>query len=201
MKQLTMEDIKPLSEYEAIRKTFQQEIISLKKRRRILLGRNISLVFENRETLLFQIQEMMRVEHIYDPARIRDELDTYNPLIAGPGELSATLFIEITESDRVKDILDGLQGIDNGRSVFIQLGPDRIYGLFEEGHSKEDKLSAVHYVRFSMTPAQQAALRDHTVPAAITLDHPAYQDSTVITQEIREELARDFREPDPNTRS
>ena len=131
MKQLTMEDIKPLSEYEAIRKTFQQEIIALKKRRRILLGRNISLVFENRETLLFQIQEMMRVEHIYDPARIRDELDTYNPLIAGPGELSATLFIEITESDRVKEILDGLQGIDNGRSVFIQLGPDRICGLFE----------------------------------------------------------------------
>ncbi|HLB94611.1 MAG TPA: DUF3501 family protein, partial [Nitrospiria bacterium] len=114
MERIQLKDIQPLSEYEPIRKQFRKHIIALKKRRRILLGDRISLVFENRDTILFQIQEMMRVEHIYDAAKIKDELDTYNPLIAGPGELSATLFIEITEADRIKEILDDLQGIDNG---------------------------------------------------------------------------------------
>ena len=126
MEPLRLEDIRPLSDYEPIRKAFRERIIALKKRRRVSLGDRMTLVFENRDTILFQIQEMMRVEHIYDPEKIQDELNTYNPLIAGPGELSATLFIEITQSERIKEILDGLQGIDNGRGIFIELGPDRI---------------------------------------------------------------------------
>lgn len=192
MDTLRLKDIKPLSEYEPIRKEFRERIIALKKRRRVALGDRITLVFENRDTILFQIQEMMRVEHIYDPAKIQNELDTYNPLIAGRGELSATLFIEITESERIKEILDGLQGIDDGRSIFIELGPDRIYGEFEAGHSKEDKLSAVHYVRFRLSPEQRAAFRGDGTPAALVADHPKYRTRIVLDNAVRRELSGDL---------
>jgi len=192
MNTLQLKDIKPLPEYEAVRKSFRDRIIALKKKRRIPLGDRVTLVFENRDTILFQIQEMMRVEHIYDPARIQDELDTYNPLIAGPDELSSTLFIEITEPKRVKEILDGLQGIDDGRSVFIELGPERSYGRFEEGHSKEDKLSAVHYVRFRLSTEQQAEFRNDKTPAALVVKHPNYSARTVLDRPTREALSEDF---------
>jgi hypothetical protein len=189
---LQLKDIKPLSEYEPIRKAFRERIIALKKLRRVPLGDRITLVFENRDTLLFQIQEMMRVEHIYDPKKIQDELDTYNPLIAGPGELSATLFIEITESERIQEILNSLQGIDDGQSIYLELGPERIYSRFEEGHSKEDKLSAVHYVRFQLSTEQQAAFRNDATPAALVADHPNYRAETPLSPEIRQELSRDL---------
>ena len=192
MKPLELKEIKPLSEYESIRKEFRKEIIALKKLRRIPLGDRISLVFENRDTILFQIQEMMRVEHIYHTAKVQDELDTYNPLIAGPGELSATLFIEITESEQIQEILGILQGIDNGRSVFMEIGQERVYGQFEEGHSKEDKLSAVHYVRFRLSPEQQATFRNGEIPAALVVDHPQYRARTPLDQEVRRELLRDL---------
>jgi len=192
MDTLRLKDIKPLSEYEPIRKAFRDRIIALKKLRRVPLGDRITMVFENRDTLLFQIQEMMRVEHIYDPQKIQDELDTYNPLIPRPGELSATLFIEITESERIKEILDGLRGIDDGRNIFLELGPDRSYGRFEEGHSKEDKLSAVHYVRFPLSKEQAAAFCNDRISAALAVDHPAYRARTVLKDEMRHELASDL---------
>ena len=192
MDTLQLKDIKPLSEYEGVRKSFRERIIALKKRRRVALGDRITLVFENRDTILFQIQEMMRVEHIYDPAKIQDELDTYNPLIAGPDELSATLFIEITEPERIKEVLVQLRGIDNGRCLLFELGADRIYGRFEEGHSNEEKLSAVHYVRFRFTPEQQAAFHNDQAPAALILDHPHYRARMVLEKEVRRELEGDL---------
>jgi hypothetical protein len=192
MNTLQLKDITPLSEYEAVRKSFRDRIIALKKRRRVPLGDRLTLVFENRDTILFQIQEMMRVEHIYDPAKIQEELDTYNPLIAGPDELSSTLFIEITEPERIKEILDQLRGIDSGHCVYFELGEDRVAGRFEEGHSNEEKLSAVHYVRFRFSPEQQAAFRDDQVPAALIVDHPNYRARTILEKEVRRELSRDF---------
>jgi len=192
MNPLRMEDIKPLSEYEAVRGEFRERIIALKKRRRVSLGDRITLVFENRDTILFQIQEMMRVEHIYDPAKIQNELDTYNPLIAGPGELSGTLFIEITEPGRIKEILDQLRGIDDGRRLFFEIGADRVDGEFEEGHSNEEKLSAVHYVRFRFSPEERKAFQNDAVPAALIVDHPNYRGRTVLEKEVRRELAGDL---------
>jgi hypothetical protein len=192
MDTLQLKNIKPLSDYEPIRKAFRERIIALKKRRRVSVGDRMTLVFENRDTILFQIQEMMRVEHIYDPVKIQDELNSYNPLIAGPGELSATLFIEITESERIKEILDGLQGIDDGRSIFIELGPDRIYGEFEAGHSKADKLSAVHYVRFRLTPEQQVAFQNPRTAVTLSVEHPNYSERTVLSEETRRELSGDL---------
>lgn len=192
MEKIQFSDIKPLSEYEAVRKAFRDEIIALKKHRRVPLGNRISVVFENRETILFQIQEMMRVEHFYDPEKIQDELDTYNPLIPDPGELSASLFIEITESERIQEILDQFQGIDDGKSVYLEIGEERVYGLFEAGHSKEDKISAVHYVRFRLTPGQQAAFKKLAVPVRLVADHLRYRAQNRISEEVRRELSKDF---------
>jgi Protein of unknown function (DUF3501) len=192
MNTLRLEDIKPLSEYEPVRNAFRERIITMKKDRRVLLGDRISMVFENRETILFQIQEMMRVEHIYDPTKIQDELNAYNPLIPGAGELSATLFIEITDPDQIKEVLDQLSGIDNGRSVFIELGPDPIYGRFEAGHSREDKLSAVHYIRFNFSDEQRTAFQHGAIPAALVVDHPHYSARTILSGETRHHLAMDF---------
>lgn len=182
----------PLPEYEPVRKPARQKIIELKRHRRISLGDHITLSFENRETLIHQIQEMMRAEHIYDTARIQEEIDTYNELIPLPGEISATLFIEITEKDRIKEILDRLQGIDSGDAVYLKIGGERIDGIFEAGHSKEDKLSAVHYVRFRLSEAQQKALADPSIAAEFIADHPDYHARADVSPETRTSILRDF---------
>ena len=103
MKALTPDDIIPSADYERQREGFRARIIELKKRRRISVGPLITLVFENRETLLFQIQEMVRVEQIFDPAKVQEELDVYNALLPAAGEVSATLLIEITDDARMKE--------------------------------------------------------------------------------------------------
>ena len=192
MKILSLNDIKPLSEYEGIRKEFRSRMIAFKKNRRVPLGDLMTLVFENRETLIYQVQEMMRTEHLYDTAKIQEEIDTYNPLIPGPGELSATLFIEITEEEKIKETLDRLQGIDNGTALYLNLGTERIDGAFETGHSKEDKLSAVHYVRFHFSSDQQKAFLDPETEAALTINHPHYQVHTPLSETVRKSLTQDL---------
>src|SRR5512134_1882146 len=106
MKPIALEDVIPYEEYERQRDGFRSRIIALKQRRRISVGPLITLVFENRDTLRFQVQEMIRVERIFDPAKVQDELDVYNALLPSPDELSATLLIEITEDAKVKEWLD-----------------------------------------------------------------------------------------------
>ncbi len=192
MKKLTLSEIQPLGAYEQDRIAFRQRIIALKTHRRIAVGELVTLVFENRETMRFQIQEMMRTEHLYDEAKIRHELETYNALIPGPGELSATLFIEITEPDRVKELLDRLMGIDEPKRIWLELGDERCEAVFEAGHSSEEKLSAVHYLRFRLTPAQQRRFADAACPVRLVIDHPNYQASVQLRPESRRTLSDDF---------
>ena len=139
---------------------FGSEIIRLKQRRRISVGDRITLVFENRQTIQFQIQEMIRVERIVDPVKVQDELEVYNAQLPADGELSATLFIEITDSERIKQDLDAFQGIDRGRTLALTAGEHTVYGEFEGGHSKEDKISAVHVVTFRPLPDFVRALKE-----------------------------------------
>lgn len=196
MKKLAFEDIQPLSEYEQERAEFRRRIIALKARRRVAVGDLITLVFENRDTVRFQIQEMVRVEHLYDDEKIREELEIYNGLIPDDGELSATLFIEITEADRIKETLDRLMGIDEPKRLWLELsaggGGERCDALFEAGHSKEDKLSAVHYLRFRLTPEQQRRLADPALAARIVIDHPNYAATAELELETRRSLVDDL---------
>jgi hypothetical protein len=192
MERIQRADVKPLPEYERVRDASRREIIELKKARRVLLGDCVSLVFENRRTVVHQIQEMMRAEHIYDDAQILHEIETYNRLIPGADELSATLFIEVDDPQAIKPTLDRLRGLDDGRSLALRIeGVPPIYAAFEAGHSNEEKISAVHYIRFRVDAAAQRALRAGA-PAVLTIDHPRYRAEAALREETRRQLVNDL---------
>jgi hypothetical protein len=195
VQKIKLDDVKNLYEYEKVRDAARRETIALKARRRVAVGDRLSLLFENRLTVLFQIQEMIRAERIVADERVQDEIDVYNELIPGPGELSATLMIEIEDKERIKPELDRFMGIDEGDHVWLQIGHGdaswAVSGLFEAGHSKEDKLAAVHFVRFAVPPAARAALA--VGPAAIAVEHPNYRARTELSAELRAALTEDLR--------
>ena len=192
MKPLALKDVLPFEEYERERVTFRQRIINLKQWRRISVGDRITLVFENRDTVLFQIQEMVRAERILAPERIREEVESYNEQIPGTGELSATLLIEVTDPATVKEVLDGLKGIDRGATVALRVGTHSLYGAFEQGRSKEDKISAVHYVRFRVPEPVMAEMRNLQIPMEMVIDHPNYQASAKVPEATRFSLLNDL---------
>jgi hypothetical protein len=151
------------------------------------------MVFENRMTVLFQIQEMLRAERIADPAKVQAEIDVYNTLLPGPGEVSATLFIEVTDEARVKPVLDAFIGLDEGKSLWLEAGGKRSYAIFEAGHGREDKISAVHYVRFAIDGEQREALsRERT--ALVRLEHGREKTSARLAPELVAELLADLSE-------
>jgi hypothetical protein len=192
MEKLSLKDLLPLTEYERVREDFRKKIIEIKRRRRIVIGDRISLTFENRQTIKFQIQEMMRAEQMREEDKIEEEIETFNDLIPGKRELSATLFIEIEEQGKIREVLDSLKGIDDGRSLYLQIGDDKIYGIFEEGRSTEEKISSVHYVKFPSSERQAEAFIRGSEPAALIVNHPNYKKAAGITPEVREELAKDL---------
>ena len=193
MNPLTAQDLLSAKEYEQQREQFRSQIIALKQRRRISVGPLITLVFENRETLRFQTQEMIRVEHILDPHKIQEELDVYNALMPGCGELSATLLIEITEQDRMKEWLDVFMGLDHGNTIAIRAETEQAFGLFEGGHSHETKISAVHFVRFRPSASMTAAFADLHVPVTLAVHHHEYYAEAPVPGSMREEWLKDLR--------
>ncbi|HNV26276.1 MAG TPA: DUF3501 family protein [Nitrospira sp.] len=193
MNQLTPNDLLPPDEYERQREAYRQTIIDLKRRRRIGIGEKITMVFENRETLRFQIQEMIRVERILDPKKVQDELEVYNVLLPGSGELSATLLIELTEAETMKHWLDLFMGLDHGQKLGLRAGGEIVYGEFEGGHSHETKISAVHFVRFRPTPAMVTALADPAVRVALSVRHAGYEADAEVPWTMRQEWLSDLR--------
>ena len=125
MRPVETSEILNLYDYERVREARRRAIIALKSERRVEVGRYLSFVFENRETVWFQIQEMVRAERIVDEGRIAEEVEVYNGLLPRPGELAATMFIEIAESAQIKPVLDTLLGIDVGDHVRLQVGAAR----------------------------------------------------------------------------
>lgn len=189
---LTPQDLLSAAQYEENRADIRQRIITLKKRRRISVGELVTLVFENRETLLFQIQEMIRIERIFDPGKIQEECDVYNALLPGRDELSATLFIEITDSEKIQSLLDSFQNIDQADTVGLKVGDTSVFANFEAGHSKDNKISAVHFVRFSTTPIFRDLLAQYEVPAFLTILHPQYRTEAPVSRELRQEWLKDL---------
>jgi hypothetical protein len=189
MKPISLDDIRGIAAYEKIRGEFRQQIIELKKKRRIAVGDKVSLLFENRDTVIFQIQEMMRAEKISDLDKIREEIEVYNALIPKPGELSATLFLEIADQGHLRDDLLQFLGIDE--AVFFKIGERKIRARFEEGRSKEDKISAVQYVAFSLSSDDRAAFAG-SAEAVLCIDHPNYRAEARLEPESRQALLADF---------
>jgi Protein of unknown function (DUF3501) len=192
MNLLTREDVLSIEEYERQRESFRARIIALKQRRRISIGPLITMIFENRETLRFQIQEMIRVERVLDPEKVQDELDVYNALLPTRNELSATLLIEITEEAKMKQWLDRFMGLDRGPTVAIKAGGETVFGKFEGGHSHDTKISAVHFVRFRASETMKAAFADLREPVSLTVDHNGYYEVAQVPGSMREEWLSDL---------
>ena len=191
MKKISLDDIQGLASYEKIRDDFRREIIELKKKRRVPVGEQVTLIFENRKTVIFQIQEMLRAERITDLDKIREEVETYNSLIPEPGELSATLFLEIEDQSHLREELLKFLGIDEALFLKISDRPS-IPARFEEGRSKEDKISAVQYVKFLIEPQLSQALAEGKEKTKLVIDHPHYSAETTLQPETRLSLVEDF---------
>jgi hypothetical protein len=196
MRKVERGEIKDLVAYEKAREVMRTRVIEVKKHRRVAVGPNLSLLFENRDTVLFQIQEMVRAERIVDDGRIQEEVDVYNALVPDGGELSATLFIEIPGIARMSHdeqiaAVNRFQGLDRD-AVFLVLGDRRIPGRFEEGRTKEEKMSAVHFLRFRLSKEAIQDLRDPVRAARLVVDHPNYEAQQVLGASVRAELLRDL---------
>ncbi|HVA04017.1 MAG TPA: DUF3501 family protein [Acidimicrobiales bacterium] len=191
---LTLDDIADLRAYERDRDTYRRTVIELKRRRRVPVGSIVSLVFENRETMRAQIQEMARAEKMVSDDQIQKELDVYNALIPDPGELSATLFIELTGEDALRNWLPRLVGIEHSVVLGLPDG-DRVRAVPEAAHAdaltRPEITASVHYIRFGFTPAQIEAFA--AGPVTLAVDHPEYRAESVLSDEVRTELLTDLR--------
>jgi len=190
LKPLTLADIAPRTRYESLRPDFLLKLIDLKDRRRVSVGDRVTVVFENRETLRFQIQEMCRVERIDDPRAVQNELDVYNELMPPSGGLSATLFIEIPELEKVRAELDRLVGLDE--HVSLEVGEAHIPALFDEKQMEEERISAVQYIRFHLEEAHRLHFADIDTPVVLHIDHPSYRFDTLLTPRTRKSLLADL---------
>ena len=194
MRKLTVDDIVDHRAYERERNEFRSGVIAMKKRRRIALGDIVTIVFENTDTMRFQVQEMARAERMLTDEAIAHEVETYNELIPESGELSGTLFIELTEDAALREWLPKLRGIEF--NVYFELGVrgsgSRVKAVprDEERLTRDDITSTVHYLKFPFDAEQRAELA--TGSARLVVDHPEYQVWVELDDAQRAELAGDF---------
>ena len=187
MEHLTAKDLWPLEVYEGVRDQFRKEVIAAKQVRRVQVGPTMTFVFENRLTVKFQVQEILRIERIKDPAQVQEELEGFNTMLPGPGELSATLMIELTGSDAaVKGELARLSGLRE--HVWLEVAGARLQGELEPNREEPGRVSAVQYVRFPV-PDAEALLRG---PAFLVIDHPGYTHRTELQEAVRRSLSQDL---------
>jgi hypothetical protein len=192
MSLITRRDILGPSRYAPIRDEYRKRIIQLKKPRRVVLGDRVSLVFENRDTLSFQIEEMLRAEQITDEAGIAQEIEIYNGMMPDEGSLTATLFLEIPrdEGHDVRAELARFIGIDE--HVLLHIGAHVCRAEFEPGRQEDDRISAVQYTRFQVPAEARAELARPGTPVAIEISHPNYQVRVELDEASRDSLARDL---------
>jgi len=192
MKKVVLEEILDIAQYEKARGEFRSRIIALKKRRRVPVGPMVTFVFENHDTVLFQIQEMTRAERLVHDDAIQPEIDTYNQLLPEENELAATMLIELPDAARIRDEITKFYGVNTGEAIYLQIGDERLPGVFDAGQSDDRRISAVQYVRFRFGDAQREAFVTDAKEARLVIDHPNYRHSAAIAGEVRAELAKDF---------
>ena len=190
MKPLVLDEVVGREQYGRLRPVYRAAIIDYKRSRRIPVGDKITLLFEDRETLRFQVQEMLWVEGIAASDKIQHELDTYNELMPADGELSATLFIEITDATLIRPALDRLIGVDEHVSLVLREGADEVVvaARFDPKQREEDRISAVQYVKFTFDEEELRLFCAPSQPARLRIDHPDYRREVEITSAVRGKL-------------
>ena len=196
MKKIELHELKNIAEYEKVRERMRAEVIELKKSRRVHAGDNLTFLFENRQTVLFQIQEMMRTERIVLDDKIQEEIEAYGALVPGEGEISATLFIEIADlykmtQAEIHRTVNRFQGLDQDR-VALVVGGERVPARFQGGQGHEEKMAAVHYLRFPLPQGVRATLADPSADARIVVDHPNYKAAAPLVGAVRQQLVADL---------
>ena len=198
MKPVQRGEVLGLAEYETIRDRFRSRVIEEKKARRVALGPNASCLFENRDTVLMQIQEMLRTERITREAAIQHEIDTYNELIPKEHELSATILIEIEEKEQRETFLTEAKGLE--RSFALVVADARCPGKHDPAREHPLRTTAVHYVKFDLAPEAEQALRDvlekkrrpDELAVELTVEHPRYTARTRLAAALVASLAEDL---------
>jgi hypothetical protein len=195
VRKLTVDDIRDVRAYERERDALRREVIELKRIRRVTLGPIMTLVFENTTTMRWQVQEMARAERMLQDEQIAHEVATYNELIPGPGELSATLMIELTSEVALREWLPRLVGVQ--RHIWIVLADgSRVGGAVSDEDelrlTREDITPAVHFLKFRFRDAEIDAFASG--PARVVVDHPEYTHEALLTDEQHAQLLTDLRD-------
>ena len=189
MKPVTRQELLDLGAYEQVREHFRRRVIEQKRVRYVALGPNMTVLFENRDTVLLQIQEMLRTERITAEKAIQHELETYNELLPGDHELSASIFIEYPERDERDRMLVALTGVDD--KFFLIAGGDRSTVIADPRSTEPGRTMAVHYVKFPLGPGAEQAIREGG-PIRLGVSHPAYTAEVELSEATRRSLADDF---------
>ena len=193
MKEIQRQDLLSLEDYAAQRSAFRTRVMAHKAERKVPIGPHATLYFEDRLTIQYQIQEMLRIERLFEPAEVQAELDAYNPLIPDGGNWKATFMLEYEDVDERRAALARMIGIED--RVWVQVaGFDRVWAIADEDLEREDaeKTSAVHFLRFELTPEMRAAVREGRA-VSMGIDHPAYtQETGPLPEATRRSLAADL---------
>jgi len=192
LKKITNADILPLADYERVRAILRPLFIHEKERRRLAVGSHLTFIFENAQTSWYQIEEMIRSEKMTDGDAIQHEIDTYNELIPGPGELVATLLIEYADASEREAALRRLVGLE--RHLWLELGAKKIPASFDDRQMSTEKISAVQFVRFPLQGVSGPQLLElaRKGEAAIMADHPSLAARGEISGLLASSLADDL---------
>jgi hypothetical protein len=192
MKPVDRSEILPLADYERVRPHFRARVIEEKERRRAKLGDRMSVVFENHDTVLLQIQEMLRTERITTAASVDHEIATYNELVPGEDELSMTLFIEARDREEREALLTGLAGME--RCLRLVVDGEAVAARAEaRDGGRDDRTTAVQYYKIPLTPALARKLRERCADkVSLVVDHPGYRAEAELAAPVKAELASDL---------
>jgi len=190
--QIAAASLLPLEVYARERNAFRSRVIAHKKLRTVHAGEHVTLIFEDELTIRYQVQEMLRIERIFEDEGIRGELEAYNPLIPDGGNWKATMLIEYPEAEERRRRLAELKGIEDRTWVQVE-GCARVHAIADEDmvRENEEKTSAVHFMRFELDRKMRDALKGGA-ELSVGVDHPAYRASVLVGAEVRRSLAGDL---------
>lgn len=192
MKPIELIDLMNIYEYEKVRDQYRKDIIKYKKNRRIALGPDITLTFDNRKTLIFQILEIMRAERLVHNDQIQNEIDVYNSILPGENNLRATLFLEVQETDQIQPVLNRFIGITTGRNIYLVINGKKIFAEFEIGREETNKISSVHYIQFQFNEDLKSIMVDQDSEVELAIDYKGYVFNQKLSVEQKLSLVEDL---------
>ena len=193
MPQISPDSLLSLEAYARERNAYRSRVIAHKKQRTLHVGEHLTLIFEDEQTVRYQVQEMLRIERIFEAAGIRGELEAYNPLIPDGGNWKATMLLEYSDPEDRRRKLAGLKGVEDAAWVQVD-GCAKVFAIADEDleRENEEKTSAVHFVRFELDAAMRAALK-RGAGLAVGVEHANYQASVTVAPEMQRSLVGDLR--------